>query len=99
MTSSILQPLTGLYADKRPQPYALSLGMCITLVGLLMLAFVDGFLSIILAVSIVGFGSAAFHPTASRVAQLASGGRRAWRSPSFRWVATEAPLSVRCWRR
>lgn len=76
MTSSILQPLTGLYADKRPQPYALSLGMCITLVGLLMLAFVDGFLSIILAVSIVGFGSAAFHPTASRVAQLASGGKK-----------------------
>lgn len=76
MTSSILQPLTGLFADKRPQPYALSLGMCITLVGLLMLAFVDGFLSIILAVSIVGFGSAAFHPTASRVAQLASGGKK-----------------------
>ncbi len=76
MTSSILQPLTGLCADKRPQPYALSLGMCITLLGLLLLAFVDGFLSIILAVSIVGFGSAAFHPTASRVAQLASGGKK-----------------------
>ena len=39
MASSILQPFTGLYADKRPQPYALSVGMCFTLVGLLLLAF------------------------------------------------------------
>ena len=31
MTSSILQPFTGLYADRHPRPYALSVGMCFTL--------------------------------------------------------------------
>lgn len=76
MTSSILQPFTGLYADRHPRPYALSIGMCFTLTGLLMLAFADNYLLILIAVSIVGFGSSVFHPTASRVAQLASGGRK-----------------------
>lgn len=76
MTSSILQPFTGLAADKRPQPYALSVGMCFTLIGLLVLAFSEHYLSILIAVSVVGFGSSVFHPTASRVAQLASGGKK-----------------------
>lgn len=76
LTSSILQPFTGLYADRHPRPYALSIGMCFTLTGLLMLAFADNYLLILLAVSIVGFGSSVFHPTTSRVAQLASGGRK-----------------------
>lgn len=76
MTSSILQPFTGLYADKHPRPYALSVGMCFTLVGLLVLAFAENYLLILLAVSVVGLGSSVFHPTASRVAQLASGGKK-----------------------
>lgn len=76
MTSSILQPFTGLYADKHQRPYALSVGMCFTLIGLLMLAFSEHYLLILLSVSIVGLGSSVFHPTASRVAQLASGGRK-----------------------
>lgn len=76
MASSILQPFTGLYADKHPRPYALSVGMCFTLIGLLMLVFSENYLLILLSVSIVGLGSSVFHPTASRVAQLASGGRK-----------------------
>ena len=76
MASSILQPFTGLYADKHPRPYALAVGMCFTLIGLLMLAFSENYLLILLSVSIVGLGSSVFHPTASRVAQLASGGRK-----------------------
>ena len=76
MTSSILQPFTGLYADKHPRPYALSVGMCFTLVGLLVLAFAENYLLVLLAVSVVGLGSSVFHPTASRVAQLASGGKK-----------------------
>lgn len=76
MTSSILQPFTGLYADKHPRPYALSVGMCFTLVGLLVLAFAENYLLILIAVSVVGLGSSVFHPTASRVAQLASGGKK-----------------------
>ena len=57
MTSSILQPFTGLYADKHPRPYALSVGMCFTLIGLVLLAFAENYLLILLAVSIVGLGS------------------------------------------
>jgi len=76
MTSSILQPFTGLYADRHPRPYALSIGMCFTLMGLLVLAFANNYLAILVAVSIVGFGSSVFHPTASRVTQMASGGKK-----------------------
>lgn len=76
MTSSILQPFTGLYADRHPRPYALSVGMCFTLTGLLLLAFANNYLAILIAVSIVGFGSSIFHPTASRVTQMASGGKK-----------------------
>ena len=76
MTSSILQPFTGLYADKHPRPYALSIGMCFTLTGLLVLAFAEYYWAILIAVSVVGFGSSVFHPTASRVTQLASGGKK-----------------------
>lgn len=76
MTSSILQPFTGLYADRHPRPYALSVGMCFTLAGLLLLAFAGNYVLILLAVSVVGLGSSVFHPTASRVAQLASGGKK-----------------------
>ena len=57
MTSSILQPFTGLYADKHPRPYALSIGMCFTLVGLLLLAFAENYFLILLAVSVVGLGT------------------------------------------
>lgn len=76
MTSSILQPFTGLYADRHPRPYALSVGMCFTLTGLLLLAFANNYLAILIAVSIVGFGSSVFHPTASRLTQMASGGKK-----------------------
>ncbi len=76
MTSSILQPFTGRYADRHPRPYALAVGMGFTLAGLLMLAWADGYAWIVTAVSVIGLGSSVFHPEASRVAQMASGGRK-----------------------
>ena len=76
MSSSILQPLTGLYSDRHPRPYALSIGMCFTLAGIIILAFAGHFLLLLLAVCTIGLGSSIFHPEASRVAQLASGGRK-----------------------
>lgn len=76
LTSSIFQPFVGRYADKHPQPYSLSAGMCFTLVGLLCLAFLSHFFTILFAVAIIGCGSSVFHPEASRVAQMASGGRK-----------------------
>ena len=75
-TSSVLQPFVGQYADRPPQPYSLAAGMCFTLLGLVALAFAPGFAPILLSVALIGCGSSVFHPEASRVAQMASGGRK-----------------------
>ncbi len=74
--SSMMQPLVGLVADHKPQPYSLAVGMCSTLAGLLLLAGATHYLTVLLAVALMGAGSAVFHPEASRVARLASGGAR-----------------------
>ena len=87
LASSIFQPFVGSYADRHPLPYSLSAGMCFTLAGLVALAFATDFLLILLAVAVIGCGSSVFHPEASRVAQMASGARRAWRSRYSRWAA------------
>ncbi len=76
LASSILQPLVGRYADRHPQPYSLTAGMCFTLLGLLALAFASGFVPLLAAVALIGWGSSIFHPESSRVAQLAAGGRK-----------------------
>jgi FSR family fosmidomycin resistance protein-like MFS transporter len=75
MTASILQPLVGLYADKRPMPYSLAVGMGSTFIGLVLLSRADSFASILVAAAMVGIGSSVFHPESSRVARMASGGR------------------------
>ncbi|MGO9932273.1 MAG: MFS transporter [Steroidobacteraceae bacterium] len=73
--ASLLQPLIGVYTDKHPQPYSLSVGMCFTLVGMLTLAFAPNYMSVLAAAALVGAGSSIFHPESSRIARLASGGR------------------------
>ena len=75
MTASILQPFIGHYTDRKPLPYSLPMGMVFTLSGLLLLAVAPSFSLLLLAASLVGMGSAVFHPESSRVARLASGGR------------------------
>lgn len=72
-TASILQPLVGLYTDKRPMPYALSAGMASTGVGLVLLAHATTFAMVLLAVALIGLGSSIFHPEASRIVRLAAG--------------------------
>ena len=75
-TASLLQPLVGLYTDRRPQPCSLAVGMGLTLIGLLALSQAHTFPMIILSSALVGMGSAVFHPEASRVAHLAAGRSR-----------------------
>lgn len=75
ITASLLQPFIGLYTDRRPHPHSLSLGMGFTLVGLILLATAPNFSTLLIAGSLVGMGSAVFHPESSRVARLASGGK------------------------
>ncbi len=76
MTSSVLQPFVGRYSDKHPSPFALTVGMCISLCGLFLLALAGSYSLIILSVAVVGMGSSIFHPEASRVAQTAAGYRK-----------------------
>jgi MFS transporter, FSR family, fosmidomycin resistance protein len=75
MTASILQPFIGHFTDRKPLPYSLPMGMVFTLAGLLLLSVAPSFPLLLLAASLVGMGSAVFHPESSRVARLASGGR------------------------
>ncbi len=74
-TASLLQPFIGHFTDKRPLPYSLPFGMTLTLTGLLLLAVAPSFGPLLFAASLMGVGSAVFHPESSRVARLASGGR------------------------
>ncbi|MDF2193379.1 MFS transporter [Paraflavitalea sp. CAU 1676] len=76
ITASLLQPFVGQYTDKYPKPYSLAIGMGFTLAGLIVLSMATGFYAILAAVALVGVGSSIFHPEASRVAHLASGGKR-----------------------
>src|ERR1700722_16437109 len=75
MTASILQPFIGHFTDRKPMPYSLPIGMVFTLAGLVLLAVAPSFPLLLAAASLVGMGSAVFHPESSRVARLASGGR------------------------
>lgn len=75
LSASILQPLVGIYTDKKPQPYSLAVGMGFTLAGLVCLSFAHHFSIVLVSVALVGVGSAIFHPEASRLAYMASGGR------------------------
>jgi FSR family fosmidomycin resistance protein-like MFS transporter len=74
-TASMLQPVVGYFTDRRPTPYSLPIGMSCSLLGLLLLSVASSYPVILLAAAMVGIGSAVFHPEASRVAHMASGGR------------------------
>ena len=75
LTASLLQPLAGFCTDRRPRPYSLVVGMGCTLLGLLLLSVAPTFTILLGGATLVGMGSAVFHPESSRVARMASGGR------------------------
>src|SRR5271154_6011719 len=75
ITASLLQPLVGIFTDRSPRPYSLSVGMGFTLVGLVLLAVAGSYALLLLAAALIGTGSSVFHPESSRVARMASGGR------------------------
>lgn len=76
ITASLFQPLVGYFSDKHPRPYGLAVGMCFTLLGLLLLSAADSFVLVLAAVAFVGVGSSVLHPESSKVARLASGGAK-----------------------
>lgn len=76
LTASLLQPIVGTYTDRKPFAYALATGMGFSLIGIICIAFAPTYLTILIAVSLLGIGSAVFHPESSRVAYLAAGNNR-----------------------
>jgi MFS transporter, FSR family, fosmidomycin resistance protein len=82
-TASILQPLVGLYTDKYPKPYSLAIGMGFTLGGLVLLGLATHFAFVLMAAALIGMGSSVFHPEASRVARMASGGKHGFAQSLF----------------
>jgi FSR family fosmidomycin resistance protein-like MFS transporter len=73
-TGSLLQPMVGLFTDRRPQPYSLPFGMACVVLGLAVLAFAPSYLVLLAGGALLGVGSSIFHPESSRIARLASGG-------------------------
>jgi len=76
LAASLLQPFVGFYTDQNPKPFSLAVGMSFTLVGLIFLSFSNSFETILISVGLIGIGSSIFHPEASKVAYMASGGKR-----------------------
>src|ERR1700690_2622460 len=74
ITASVLQPVVGLYTDRKPQPYSLPFGMAISMSGLFTLAFATHYAMLLLGGALLGVRSSIFHPETSRLARLASGG-------------------------
>lgn len=83
ITACFLQPIMGLYGDLRPKPYMLAVSMAVVAVGVVMLALANSFALLLAAAAVLGIGSALFHPEASRVCRMASGGRFGFAQSSF----------------
>src|SRR4051794_28227100 len=83
LTASLLQPLVGLYTDRRPTPYSLVGGMAVSLAGILLLSIAGTFGALLAAAGLMGVGSAIFHPESSRIARMASGGRHGFAQSFF----------------
>jgi FSR family fosmidomycin resistance protein-like MFS transporter len=83
ITASVLQPMVGLYTDRKPKPHSLALGMAMSLAGVAMLAFAPSYLAILGAAGLMGVGAAIFHPEASRIARVASGGQHGFAQSLF----------------
>lgn len=98
LAASIFQPVVGNYTDKRPQPYSQVVGMVFSALGMVCLAYADSYAWILVSVILVGIGSSVFHPESSRVAYLASGGRRSFAQAVFQiggnFGAALAPLMI-----
>ena len=83
LTASLLQPVVGIYTDRKPRPYSLVAGMALTLIGLVLLARAGSYPALLLGAAFIGTGSSVFHPEATRMARLASGGRHGFAQSLF----------------
>ena len=96
-TASLLQPVVGHFTDKKAQPFSLAIGMGFTFFGLLLLSVAHRYGIILIAASLVGLGSAVFHPESARGSPPADA--TALRNRCSSSAAVSAPRWARCWRR
>ncbi len=85
LSASMFQPLVGMYTDRKPQPYSLVAGMGFTLIGLIMLARAASYPQLLVGAALIGTGSSIFHPEATRMARMASGGRHGFAQSVFQF--------------
>ena len=83
VTASILQPFVGLFTDRKPLPFSLPVAPALSLLGLVALGFATNYVLVLMAAALIGVGSSIFHPEASRVARLSSGGRFGFAQSTF----------------
>lgn len=76
ITASLLQPIVGTVTDRKSRPYSLVAGMILTLTGVVILSLAPNFIALLCAVAVMGIGSSIFHPESSRLARVASGGKK-----------------------
>ena len=93
LSASLLQPLVGMYTDRRPQPYSLVAGMGFSLVGLMVLAKAGSYPQLLIGAALIGTGSSIFHPESTRMARMASGGRHGFAQSVFQ-VGGQAGASL-----
>jgi hypothetical protein len=97
VTAPLLQPIVGLYTDRRPQPYSLPLGMACSLLGMITLAFANSFSALLAGAALLGIGSSIFHPESSRLARLVSGGAHGFAQSFFQVGGHVGSALGRCW--
>lgn len=83
VTASVLQPVVGLFTDKKPLPYSLPFAPAMTMGGLILLGLAPNYITVLVAAALIGIGSSIFHPEASRLARLSSGGRYGFAQSTF----------------
>jgi FSR family fosmidomycin resistance protein-like MFS transporter len=84
LTASLLQPVVGMFTDRRPQPFSLVAGMALTLIGLIVLGRAGNYSMLLIGAALIGTGSSIFHPESTRMARLASGGRHGFAQSLFK---------------
>lgn len=83
LTASLLQPVVGMYTDRKPKPFSLAIGMGMTLIGLVFFSQARSLVTLMMSAALIGTGSSIFHPEASRMAHLAAGGRHGFAQSLF----------------
>ena len=80
-SSSLIQPLFGYLADRRPVPWLLPVGVFLAAGGIACAGLLQNFWLTFLFISLSGLGAGSYHPEAARYANYVSGSRSASGGP------------------